>query len=824
MDKFRAFHGANPLCNCEKIWVYYKILFLKCQLCYLPFFEKNSILIVKGGITMQAVICCLNSKYIHSSLAPWCLLAGVRAYAENDIVASVVEGTINEPPENVLNRIAERHPDVVGFCCYIWNITAVKALIERLRRLLPQVTIVVGGPEVSYCAQEVLHTCPAVDFVISGEGEKPFALLLSALHRKTDIADIPGISYRQGKGMVVGTSYVTNELPPSPYVPEYFEALGGRIAYLETSRGCPFSCAFCLSGRCGSVRYYPGERAEQELLLLANSGAKTIKLVDRTFNANRERALGLLRFILAHYGEEIPTDVCFHFEIGGDLLDEETITVLSEAPAGLFQLEIGIQSFYEPTLSAICRKTDTKRLENNIRKLLACDTVSVHIDLIAGLPKETAEIFAESFNRAYNLQPHMLQLGFLKLLYGAPMREKRKDYPCTFSPVAPYEVISTPWITAEELLHLHCVEEVLERLYNSGRFRRTLRYLQKVTNDTPFALFSRLATCLPGGSPSLDAYTEALYAACCAWDTVDRKALRDAMVSDRLATNPSGILPACLQQNEEQRKRHKRLMETDSRFRRPDNVKRGTAWVDNALVYADYQTPHPVTGEYRLHRFTEQSLTRNTRFLLFDLDGTLTDPAEGITKSVLHALRHFGIEETSKERLLSFIGPPLLETFTREYGLTDEEAWVALRVYREYFADIGLYENAVYAGIPEFLRDAQAAGYELIMATSKPEMYACRLMRHFGLTSYFACIAGSDMAEKRADKAAVILSALSRAGVTDRSETVMIGDRRFDIEGAKAFSMPSVGVLYGYGNREELVNAGADRLAETVEDLRRIFL
>ncbi len=773
---------------------------------------------------MQAVICCLNSKYIHSSLALWCLLAGVRTYAEKSITASVVEGTINEPIQNVVQRIVEKQPDVVGFCCYIWNILSVAELTKQLRKQLPNTRIVWGGPEVSYCAEHVLQTYKEVDFVLSGEGEKPFALLLNVLSHADEYSNVPGLSYRAGEDIVVGTPYVTKEIPPSPYLSEYFEILGGRIAYLETSRGCPFSCAFCLSGRCGSVRYYPLERAEKELLLLANSGTKTVKLVDRTFNANRERALHLFRFIVEHYGKEIPVDVCFHFEIAGDLLDEETITVLSEAPTGLFQLEIGIQSFHEPTLAAICRKTDCTRLSQNIRKVLACDNVSVHIDLIAGLPHENREIFAESFNKAFSLQPHMLQMGFLKLLHGAPMRENAAQYPCTYSPIAPYEVTSTPWLTAEDLQHFHLVEEVLERLYNSGRFRRTLQYLLKGTGKTPFALFSQLADCLPNGSLSLDEYTEALYAACSTWGSVDKTMLRNIMACDRLATNPSGLLPTCLQQNETLRKQHKRLMETDERFKRPHKVKRGTAWVNDSLVYADYQNPHPITGEYRLHRFNERILMRHTRFLLFDLDGTLTDPAKGITKSVVHALRHFGIEETDKNRLLSFIGPPLLETFTREYGLTDEQSWEALRVYREYFADIGLYENKVYSGIPEFLRDAQQAGYELIMATSKPEMYACRLMRHFGLTPYFSCIAGSDMAEKRADKTAVILSALSRMGITDCSQTVMIGDRCFDVEGAKSMGMPSVGVLYGYGSREELVKAGADRLAESVTDLRKLFL
>ncbi len=771
---------------------------------------------------MHAVICGLNSQYIHSTLAPWYLLAGVRAHAPS-VTAEVVEGTVNESPDAVFTRIMEKAPQVVSFSCYIWNIEAVLRLTARLKRAVPGLLVVLGGPEVSYRAKDLLQLEPSVDCVLSGEGERPFAMLLESLHDGTPLNEIPGLCYRDGDTIIEREPYVTSELPPSPYCPEYFDTLNGRIAYLETSRGCPFSCAFCLSGRCGGVRYYPLERAQSEILLLANSGTKTVKFVDRTFNADRKRALPIIRFIREHYGTDIPRDVCFHFELAGDLLDEETLTVLSESPAGLFQMEIGIQSFHAPTLAAIARKTDIERLKRNVGRLLACQTVHVHIDLIAGLPQEDRNTFAASFNAAYSLSPHMLQLGFLKLLYGAPMREHPTEYPCDYSDEPPYEVVRTPWLTEDELRRLHRLETVLDRLYNSGRFRRTLAYLLRATGDSPFRLFERLSDSLPHERVSLDAYTERLYAVCAVWDAVDAESLRGNLACDRIATNSSGILPPCLRAHETERKRLKRLADTDERFCRPDSVKRGTAYVDGRLVYADYTAPHPVTGEYPLFYFNEACLTRKTQFLLFDLDGTLTDPALGITRAVQYALRHFGIEETNHEKLLSYIGPPLLDSF-KGYGLTDEQAREALRVYRVYFADVGLYENEVYAGIPAFLRDAQQAGYRLIMATSKPEMYACRLMQHFGLTEHFACIAGSDMAETRADKASVIRYALARVGVTDVRETVMIGDRKYDVEGAHAFGMPSVAVTYGYGSRTELETAGADRIVESVEELRNVFL
>ena len=771
---------------------------------------------------MRAVICGLNSQYIHSTLAPWCLLAGVRAYAPSAEV-SVVEGTVNESPDAVFARIMEKTPQVVSFSCYIWNIETVLRLTARLKRAVPGLQVVLGGPEVSYRAGELLKTEPSVDYVLSGEGERPFAMLLTALNDESSLRDVPGLCYREGDTIVVSEPYVTNELPPSPYCAEYFGTLNGRIAYLETSRGCPFSCAFCLSGRCGGVRYFPLERAQQEIVLLANSGTKTVKFVDRTFNADRKRALAIIRFIREHYGTDIPRDVCFHFEVAGDLLDEETLTELSESPAGLFQLEIGIQSFHEPTLAAIARKTNIERLKRNVRRLLACQTVHIHIDLIAGLPQEDMATFAESFNTAYLLSPHMLQLGFLKLLYGAPMRESPAEYPCEYGKTPPYEVTRTPWMSERDLERLHRIESVLDRVYNSGRFRRTLTYLLQATGDRPFTLFERLGDALTRERTSLDAYTKCLYVVCSTWEKVDAQTLRGQMACDRIATNPSGILPPCLRTDEAERKRLKRLADTDDRFRRPASVKRGTAYVDGRLVYADYTAPHPVTDEYPLHIFTEDCLARQTQFLLFDLDGTLTDPALGITRSVQYALRHFGIEENDQEKLLSYIGPPLLESF-KGYGMNDDEAREALRVYRVYFADVGLYENEVYEGIPAFLQDAQRAGYRLIMATSKPEMYACRLMQHFGLTSYFDCIAGSDMAETRADKAAVIRYALKRVGVTDVSEAVMIGDRKYDVEGARAFGMPSVAVMYGYGSREELQTAGADRIVDSVEQLRDVFL
>ena len=553
----------------------------------------------------SAALCALNAKYVHSSLAPWCLLAGVRAFAP-DIDVHVVEGTVNEPPETVLERIASGAPDVVTFSCYLWNIRQTLALAEQLKRRLPGVCIALGGPEVSYCAERVLNENPAVDFVLSGEGETSVPALLSCLAQGKALSaeEVPGLCTRQH----IAPPCVLSGEVPSPYTPEYFKALNGRIAYLETSRGCPFTCAFCLSGRCGTPRYFDLKGVYENILALANSGAQTVKLIDRTFNANPRHANAILRFLLSHYGREIPAGVCFHFEIAGDILTEETMELLAQMPAGAVQLEIGMQSFCEKTLEAVRRKTNTEKLKANIRRLAAMGNMHIHIDLIAGLPYEDVPTFAESFNTAYALGADMLQMGFLKLLHGAAMREEPQNFPCEFRSEPPYEVISTPWLTAEELEMLHGVEDVLERMVNSGRFQRTADYLMERTGLTPFALFQAIGKAaheagVASHGVALDEYTAFLLdTAPRLWQNVTREALRDVMVCDRLESNATGRLPLCLHIADPA------LGQTVKRLAalnppRP-GVRRGVAilYTERQAVYVDYENKNPKTGRFALRR------------------------------------------------------------------------------------------------------------------------------------------------------------------------------------------------------------------------------
>ncbi|MEE0928295.1 MAG: radical SAM protein [Acutalibacteraceae bacterium] len=552
---------------------------------------------------MKVVICQINSKYIHSSLAAWCLRAGVKAYCKTAPSVSVVEGTINEAPDTVIERLTEKHPDIIGFCCYIWNITYLKALAKRVKELLPECRMVFGGPEVSYNAESVLLECDFLDYVICGEGEYPFAYLADCIQKGKEPENC-GICYKKEGSAIISEPYISADEPPSPYCDEYFDTLGGRMVYFETSRGCPYRCAFCLSGRCGGVRYFDINRIKSEILMLAASKTQTIKFVDRTFNANKRRAKEIIRFVIQHYGNQIPENLCFHFEIAGDILDQELLKLLSGAPKGLFQLEIGMQSFNAETLSHINRKTDCELLKRNIIMLTQARNMHIHIDLIAGLPMENLESFKESFNTAYSLKANMLQLGFLKLLHGADMREDSEKFPCTFSEFPPYEVIDTPHISKEEILLLKKIEDVVERTYNSGRFTETLNYLEGL-GFTPFDVFAKISEGLGEGHRlSLDEYGRQLFAVLSTFEGVDSARLRDIMLCDRMRSVADGKIPDFLRIEDEFLKTAKHFLEKTKSYKRPEGIKRAVAllYSERSVVWCDYDLPDRVTGHYTLNK------------------------------------------------------------------------------------------------------------------------------------------------------------------------------------------------------------------------------
>ncbi len=487
---------------------------------------------------MKVIISTLNSKFVHASLSPWCLLAGIREFSEKEYDALVLENTINGDTKAFAHKIINEKPDVVAFSCYIWNIT--KTLeICRIIKQNHNCKIVLGGPEVAYRPKEILDKYEFADFVLSGEGEWTFPDLLDNMNG--DLALISGLTYRQNGEIISTPEKEYSCTPPSPYCDDFFKSLNGRITYIETARGCPFRCAFCLSGRCSPLRFFDLARIKTDIIRLSKSGTQTVKFVDRTFNANTDRANEILLFIKENYGKEIPENVCFHFEIAGDILKESTLEILSSMPYGSVQLEIGMQSFNEDVLKNINRKTNTKKLVENIRKLISFNNMHIHIDLIAGLTGEDFESFRNSFNTGYALKSHMLQMGFLKLLHGADMRENREKYPCTFTDEPPYEVTSTPWLSSDEIKSLKNCEDALDRLYNSGRFLFTLRYLTEEVGISPFDLFNDFGNSVKGTKMPLFDYAENLYNFFA--NKCNKEILREKIICDLLCSSSSVQIP-----------------------------------------------------------------------------------------------------------------------------------------------------------------------------------------------------------------------------------------------------------------------------------------
>lgn len=455
---------------------------------------------------MKTLIVALNSKYIHSALAPWYLKA---ACGTECGTVEVLEKTINETMDSLLSSIYAHKPDVIAFSCYIWNIDHILKLADSLKKLLPDSSIVLGGPEVSYCQYELLNKYSFIDFIISGEGEEALPALLKHLtndRRQPDrsnaegscnaaavplihssLAEIPGLSYRDNKEIRISNPAVIRELDSirSPYTDEMLSSMKNKIVYFETSRGCPFSCSYCLSSATEGVRYFSLDRVLSEIDRLISYGVKQIKFVDRTFNANRERAKAIIRHIL----EPDRFNCNFHFEVGADLFDKELIELLKTAPKGLIQIEAGVQTTNNDALNAVIRKTDLTALFNNLTILRRSGNVHIHADLIAGLPYEDYQSFGRSFDDLYNIRPHQLQLGFLKFLKGTRLTAEAADRGYRYAGYPPYEVLCTDYIGYDELVVLKGIAELVERYYNSSKFLYSLEYLIDTGFASPFRFF-----------------------------------------------------------------------------------------------------------------------------------------------------------------------------------------------------------------------------------------------------------------------------------------------------------------------------------------------
>ncbi|HWP97851.1 MAG TPA: radical SAM protein [Syntrophomonadaceae bacterium] len=438
---------------------------------------------------MRVVLAALNAKFIHSSLALACLS---QACHNHHRLVTVREYTINENLDKILADLYSFQPDILCFSCYIWNIEMILRLSTDFKKIVPHCQIILGGPEVSYCSSQMLRDCPDVDVVVEGEGEAVMPELLACLEMGQGLDEIAGIAFRTGSMVKVNSPRQSpvdlNQLDRPAY--EDLPDLRGRILYYEASRGCPFNCSFCLSSAFRGVRYRSLDRVKSDLKYLIKQGAREIKFVDRTFNADEIRAQEIMEFILQQDGEGR-----YHFEIRAEFISDAFIGFLSQVPSGRFNFEIGVQSTYPEALRAVKRPTDWQKVQANITRLRLETKIHLHLDLIAGLPFENYQRFGMSFNEVLALQPHILQLGFLKKLKGTSLGNWESEYGYVFQEHPPYQILASDFITYRELTRLKHVEELLERFYNSGAFVRILSYISsRVYPGDPFAFFLAFAS------------------------------------------------------------------------------------------------------------------------------------------------------------------------------------------------------------------------------------------------------------------------------------------------------------------------------------------
>ncbi|MFD1957427.1 B12-binding domain-containing radical SAM protein [Paenibacillus thailandensis] len=437
---------------------------------------------------MKVVLATLNAKYIHTSLALRCL----KAYSAHEFDIDIAEYTIKDPAMNIVSDLFARKPDVVGFSCYIWNIEETITVINMLRKIMPEVRIVLGGPEVSYDTEHWMERIPEVDFIVMGEGEETFNHLLKEIEGAGKYHLVFGVAYRKskdGKEQIVvnpGRPKLDLSTLPSPHrFEEDIPSLANRVVYFETSRGCPFSCQFCLSSIEVGVRYFDIERTKADILYLIEKGAKLIKFVDRTFNIKRDYALEMFKFLIENHNGCV-----FQFEITADIMRPEVLDYLAEhAPAGIFRFEIGVQSTNDITNLAVQRRQNWTKLVRTVTKVKESGKIDQHLDLIAGLPHEDYDTFRKTFNDVFALRPEELQLGFLKMLRGTGLRLDAEKYGYVYMDRAPYEMLGNDLMPFADIVRIKRVEDVLEKYWNAHRMDHTILYLVDHVFSSPFDFF-----------------------------------------------------------------------------------------------------------------------------------------------------------------------------------------------------------------------------------------------------------------------------------------------------------------------------------------------
>jgi anaerobic magnesium-protoporphyrin IX monomethyl ester cyclase len=421
---------------------------------------------------MKVTIATLNAKYIHTSLA----LRYLKAFCQEDFQIDLAEYTIKDPAMNIVADLYQKRPDVIGFSCYIWNIEETIEIISMVRKVLPEVKIILGGPEVSYDVEYWMGRLSAVDFIVFGEGEETFHHLLSEIQGEQKYHFVYGAAYRKADQVIINPPRPRLDLDkiPSPfYFTEDIPNLANRVTYFETSRGCPFSCQFCLSSIEVGVRYFDIERTKRDIMYLIDNGAKLIKFVDRTFNIKRDYAMEIFKFLIENH-----RGCVFQFEITADIMRPEVLDFLAEhAPPDIFRFEIGVQSTNEETNEIVKRQQNFTKLSRTVTKVKESGKIDQHLDLIAGLPEEDYASFRKTFNDVFALGPEELQLGFLKMLRGTGVRLNAEKYDYKYMDHAPYEILENNVLSFADIVRIKRVEDVLEKYWNAHRMDYTLHYL-----------------------------------------------------------------------------------------------------------------------------------------------------------------------------------------------------------------------------------------------------------------------------------------------------------------------------------------------------------
>ena len=435
---------------------------------------------------MKVLLTAINAKYIHSNLAVYSLRAYAKKYAQHTEIA---EYTINQTMDDILSDIYKKRPDVLCLSCYLWNILYVEQLITEIHKVLPDLQIWLGGPEVSYNAVSVMEQYPQVAGVMCGEGEETFLELMEYwMEKRKDLGAIRGIVYRKEGECIQNEARPVMDLSKVPFVYDHIEDFQNKIIYYESSRGCPFSCSYCLSSIDKCLRFRDLELVKRELQFFIDHEVPQVKFVDRTFNCKHSHSMAIWTYLKEH--DRGKTN--FHFEVAADLLNEDELELIASMRPGLIQLEIGIQSTNPETITEIHRKMNFEEVKRIVKRVQEKGNVHQHLDLIAGLPYEDYHTFAKSFRDVYALHPEQLQLGFLKVLKGSYMHEKAAEYKLLYQDRPPFEVLSTKWLSYDDVIRLKGVEEMVEVYYNSGQFVNTLRLLEQAFPDV-FALYESLS-------------------------------------------------------------------------------------------------------------------------------------------------------------------------------------------------------------------------------------------------------------------------------------------------------------------------------------------